>query len=58
MYPEFLKIAEEEGNKAAVKSITFAMKAEQVHAKLYKEALANLIKPKKFSIIFARYAAI
>ena len=42
MYPEFLKVAEEEGNKAAVTSITYAMKAEQVHAKLYKEALANL----------------
>jgi len=42
MYPQFLKDAEEEGNKAAVASITFAMKAEKVHAELYKEALANL----------------
>ena len=44
MYPTFLKEAEEEGNKAAVMSFTFAMKAEEVHAKLYKEALENLDK--------------
>jgi len=42
MYPDFVKIAEEEGNKAAVTSFTYAMKAEEVHAKLYKEALENL----------------
>ncbi|MDD2494229.1 MAG: ferritin family protein [Tissierellia bacterium] len=42
MYPEFIKDAEAEGNKAAVNIFTFAMKAEEVHAKLYKEALENL----------------
>jgi rubrerythrin len=42
MYPDFVKVAEEEGNKAAVMSFTFAMKAEEVHAKLYQEALDNL----------------
>lgn len=42
MYPDFLKLAEEEGNKAAVLSFTFAMKAEEVHARLYQEALENL----------------
>lgn len=42
MYPDFVKIAEEEGNKAAVLSFTFAMKAEEVHARLYQEALENL----------------
>lgn len=42
MYPEFIKIAEEEGNAAAVNAFTFAMKAEEVHAKLYQEALDNL----------------
>lgn len=42
MYPDFVKIAEEEGNKAAVLSFTYAMKAEEVHANLYKEALENL----------------
>lgn len=42
MYPDFLKIAEEEGNRAAALSFTFAMKAEEVHAKLYQEALDNI----------------
>jgi rubrerythrin len=42
MYPDFIKIAEEEDNKAAVVTFTFAMKAEKVHAQLYQEALENL----------------
>lgn len=42
MYPEFLKIAEAEGNKAAIRTFTLAMKAEEVHAKLYQEALENM----------------
>lgn len=42
MYPDFVKLAEEEGNKAAIMSFTFAMKAEEVHAKLYQEALENI----------------
>jgi rubrerythrin len=42
MYPEFIKDAEAEGNKAALTIFTFAMKAEEVHAKLYQDALENL----------------
>lgn len=42
MYPDFLKDAEEEGNKAAIISFTGAMKAEEVHARLYQEALENI----------------
>ena len=42
MYPDFVKEAEAEGNKAAAMSFTFAMKAEQVHAGLYQEAIENL----------------
>lgn len=42
MYPDFLKDAEAEGNKAAIMTFTFAMKAEEVHAKLYQEALENI----------------
>jgi rubrerythrin len=42
MYPDFLKEAEAEGNQEAIKTFTFAMKAEAVHAKLYQEALDNL----------------
>ncbi len=42
MYPDFVKQAEAEGNKSALLSFTFAMKAEEVHARLYQEALENL----------------
>ena len=42
MYPDFVNEAEAAGNKAALMSFAFAMKAEEVHAKLYKEALENL----------------
>jgi len=42
MYPDFVKIAVEDGNKAAVRTFTLAMKAEEVHARLYQEALENL----------------
>jgi len=42
MYPEFVKEAEASGNKAALRAFTLAMKAEEVHARLYKEALDNL----------------
>lgn len=39
MYPGFIKIAEEEKKTDAVLAFTHAMKAEQVHAALYKKAL-------------------
>ena len=42
MYPGFVETAEAEGNSAAVRSFKFAMQAEEVHAKLYQEALDNL----------------
>jgi rubrerythrin len=42
MYPDFIKEAEAIGNKPAVMSFTFAMKAEEVHARLYQEALESL----------------
>lgn len=42
MYPDFVKLAEAEGNKAALLSFTYAMKAEEVHARLYQEVLDNL----------------
>lgn len=40
MYPDFMK--EVGDNKAAALSFTYAMKAEEVHARLYQEALDNL----------------
>lgn len=42
MYPPFVEEAKAAGNQAAVMSFTFAMKAEEVHARLYQEALENL----------------
>ena len=42
MYPDFVKTAEEEGNNAAVMSFKFAMAAEEVHARLCKEAIEEL----------------
>lgn len=42
MYPEFLKAAQEEGNQAAIRTFAYALKAEEVHSKLFKEALDNL----------------
>ena len=42
MYPGFVKVAESEKKTDAVLAFTYAMKAEQVHAKLYKKALALL----------------
>lgn len=42
MYPEFVKVAESEKKTDAVLAFTYAMKAEQVHAKLYEKALSLL----------------
>ncbi len=42
MYPPFIEQAKAEGNNAAVATFTFAMKAEEVHAGLYQDALDNL----------------
>jgi rubrerythrin len=46
MYPEFVKLAETEGKSDAVLAFTHAMKAEQVHANLYKKAL-DMVKSGK-----------
>jgi rubrerythrin len=42
MYPDMIKTAEAEGNKAALRSFTFANEVEKIHAKLYQKALDNL----------------
>ncbi len=42
MYPEFIAEAEEEGQKAAVRSFTWAMEAEKEHANFYRTALQAL----------------
>jgi len=46
MYPEYLAIAKQEGNKQATWSFDVASKVEQVHAKLYQKAL-DALKNKK-----------
>ncbi|MBN1499183.1 MAG: rubrerythrin family protein [Spirochaetes bacterium] len=42
MYPEFIEAATADDNKAAVIAFTYAMKAEEVHARLYQELLDNI----------------
>ena len=46
MYPEYLAIAKQEGNKQATWSFDVAGKVEQVHAKLYQKAI-DALKNKK-----------
>ena len=42
MYPEMINTAEEEGNKAARQSFTFANEVEKTHAALYQKAIASI----------------
>lgn len=42
MYPEFISIAEKEGNNAAATSFRNANAVEEIHAGLYRKALDNL----------------
>ena len=42
MYPEFLKIAQQEKNAGAIRTFQFALEAETEHARLFEEALASL----------------
>ncbi len=42
MYPEMIEKAQEEGNKAAERSFTFANEVEKVHAGLYQKALDDM----------------
>lgn len=48
MYPAFVEEAKKEGNTEAAVTFTHAMKAEQVHAGLYKKALAAVLAGKDF----------
>lgn len=47
MYPEMIKTAEAEGDKAAVRTFTYANEVEKIHASLYRNALDNLGKQKQ-----------
>jgi len=44
VYPEFIRIAEEEGNTGARISFSHARDAEDFHGKLYKAAIADMIR--------------
>lgn len=44
MYPGFLKTAREDKAKQAIRTLTFAQKAEAEHARLYQQVLDNLGK--------------
>ncbi|HVP55454.1 MAG TPA: rubrerythrin family protein [Candidatus Eisenbacteria bacterium] len=46
MYPEFIEAARRDNAKAAIRSFTYALKVEAVHAVLYQDALDNLEKRK------------
>ena len=46
VYPDFIKDAEEEGEKAAAIAFSHARDAESYHAKLYERAIYNVIKEK------------
>lgn len=46
MYPDMIKTAQEEGNTAVAKYFDLANKVEEVHANLYKKAMAD---PKGFA---------
>jgi rubrerythrin len=43
-YPEFLKVAEEEGESVAALAFSHARDAEGFHAKLYERTIMNVIK--------------
>ena len=43
-YPQFIKEAEEEGNRAAALSFSQARDVEEGHAKLYEKALRHLLR--------------
>ncbi len=58
MYPEFLKDAEAEGNKAAVGTFTLAKRQRKSMQNSIKKFWIIWMKPKKSSTIFARFAAI
>jgi rubrerythrin len=50
MYPGFIKESQAEGNADATRSFTFAMKAEEVHAGLYKKAVESVQAGKDLTV--------
>ncbi len=50
MYPAFIKEAEGEKKSEAVTAFTYAMKAEEVHADLYKKAMEALLGKRDLNV--------
>ena len=50
MYPAFIKQAETEGNKEAVRSFKLANQVEKIHHELYRDALNNIDKGKSMEV--------
>ncbi len=46
MYPAYLEVAKFQGDKQATKSITWALKAEQDHKRMYAEARQTVVEGK------------
>jgi len=55
MYPEFLDEATDRGNTAAIRTFTWALEAEKTHARLYREAIAQIESGKTGSWIAAAH---
>ena len=47
MYPDMIKDAQAEGNKAAERSFSYANEVEETHAALYQKALESLDNPQE-----------
>lgn len=47
VYPQFIRQAEEEGQRAAVIGFSHARDAESFHAKLYKQALEHMLQERE-----------
>jgi rubrerythrin len=45
MYPQMIAEAQEEGQKAAERSVSYANAVEEIHARLYQKALDSLDNP-------------
>lgn len=58
MYPEFLKLAKEEGNKAVIRTFKYALDAEKIYTILYIEALKNVDQIEKYSSNYAQFVEI
>lgn len=52
MYPGFIDTAKAEAENASVGAFNLAMKAEEVHAKLYTEALENIDKDETEEVFY------